>query len=804
MHHEPFFIQKSSTKNSSTNNEIEVDAEPESKKDPLTTSIWRLYTKAKDNLPHDNDNDDNKTSINVNRRNNNGLKDSPKISDTILKSQIIGNSEIYDNNFDIDMDNDSNQNFIDFADNETILFEHTGIVTSPSDTSTTNTDDNYTSPSSPVLTSKTSAIPIPPAQSSSTNNNNFIHNNTNRINNNTMMDISSMGYTFDIDSNENLNQYQSNFLSRMVGKQDHYNDRPILVPVSRSNNNNNFDLQNTMIFEKSQKPKSTNYRQASRLPSITIPNDTPPDDSNVESESMSSSITTTSTTNQFAFSDPYTSHFGQPITIDCSSNASQLSLPQSQPPSTTTSLMNISVPHYHYSNNNFASPGSSINDNSLSSFTTNHHQSTSNTPLTPIDNNGFYFDYNNSTAEFCNGDNNNISNGANNNIFGMVNIYYVNSESNDNQLANTSSSHINNHNNLLSSSYDLMSTDPIILHPNIENCKIKTLDSDYNRWNNNSVNNDANNNLIDDQIIPSSITGSCDDNNNNPKRQSSISIVKNSNSPITSPNLPDTIISPQRSSSRSSTHPQLNTNLIKASSSTPTSPISPISPITSTTLTTSPKSMPLSIDNKDGSSNNLSSSKNSIPTTCTNCLTQTTPLWRRNPEGQPLCNACGLFLKLHGVVRPLSLKTDVIKKRNRNGSTSTTKTSGNKTGKSTVQMGPGGPSMGVMGKRVSLSMTSKQHHQHNNPMNALMNGTGGFSNNSMQQTTASILSTSAPTAATQYPNIASTTNDSFQSITATVASSSKRQRRSSNDEQQILYTSQIYRQLDNSSVVLEY
>ncbi|KAI9804956.1 MAG: hypothetical protein M1833_006259 [Piccolia ochrophora] len=57
--------------------------------------------------------------------------------------------------------------------------------------------------------------------------------------------------------------------------------------------------------------------------------------------------------------------------------------------------------------------------------------------------------------------------------------------------------------------------------------------------------------------------------------------------------------------------------------------------------------------------------QNGIPTTCTNCFTQTTPLWRRNPEGHPLCNACGLFLKLHGVVRPLSLKTDVIKKRNR-------------------------------------------------------------------------------------------------------------------------------------------
>ncbi|KAI8090996.1 uncharacterized protein B0P05DRAFT_438108, partial [Gilbertella persicaria] len=53
---------------------------------------------------------------------------------------------------------------------------------------------------------------------------------------------------------------------------------------------------------------------------------------------------------------------------------------------------------------------------------------------------------------------------------------------------------------------------------------------------------------------------------------------------------------------------------------------------------------------------------------CTNCETTNTPLWRRNSEGLPLCNACGLFLKLHGKVRPLSLKTDVIKKRNRSTS----------------------------------------------------------------------------------------------------------------------------------------
>ncbi|SZF02161.1 unnamed protein product [Blumeria hordei] len=55
---------------------------------------------------------------------------------------------------------------------------------------------------------------------------------------------------------------------------------------------------------------------------------------------------------------------------------------------------------------------------------------------------------------------------------------------------------------------------------------------------------------------------------------------------------------------------------------------------------------------------------NSSPT-CMNCQTSTTPLWRRDEVGSVLCNACGLFLKLHGRPRPISLKTDVIKSRNR-------------------------------------------------------------------------------------------------------------------------------------------
>lgn len=34
---------------------------------------------------------------------------------------------------------------------------------------------------------------------------------------------------------------------------------------------------------------------------------------------------------------------------------------------------------------------------------------------------------------------------------------------------------------------------------------------------------------------------------------------------------------------------------------------------------------------------------------CANCNTTTTTLWRRNNSGDPVCNACGLYFKLHNV-----------------------------------------------------------------------------------------------------------------------------------------------------------
>ena len=36
-------------------------------------------------------------------------------------------------------------------------------------------------------------------------------------------------------------------------------------------------------------------------------------------------------------------------------------------------------------------------------------------------------------------------------------------------------------------------------------------------------------------------------------------------------------------------------------------------------------------------------------TSCANCKTTQTTLWRRNQNGEPVCNACGLYFKLHHV-----------------------------------------------------------------------------------------------------------------------------------------------------------
>lgn len=52
---------------------------------------------------------------------------------------------------------------------------------------------------------------------------------------------------------------------------------------------------------------------------------------------------------------------------------------------------------------------------------------------------------------------------------------------------------------------------------------------------------------------------------------------------------------------------------------------------------------------------------------CAHCRTESTSLWRKVGDDL-MCNACALYLKLHGFNRPLHLNTGVVKRRNRLGS----------------------------------------------------------------------------------------------------------------------------------------
>ncbi|MFH4976671.1 hypothetical protein AB6A40_003380 [Gnathostoma spinigerum] len=48
---------------------------------------------------------------------------------------------------------------------------------------------------------------------------------------------------------------------------------------------------------------------------------------------------------------------------------------------------------------------------------------------------------------------------------------------------------------------------------------------------------------------------------------------------------------------------------------------------------------------------------------CSNCMTTKTTAWRRDQSGKLVCNACGLYYRLHRTNRPVHMRKDIIQQR---------------------------------------------------------------------------------------------------------------------------------------------
>lgn len=141
---------------------------------------------------------------------------------------------------------------------------------------------------------------------------------------------------------------------------------------------------------------------------------------------------------------------------------------------------------------------------------------------------------------------------------------------------------------------------------------------------------------------------------------------------------------------------------------------------------------------------------------CSNCHTTVTSLWRRNPQGEAVCNACGLYYKLHNVNRPLTMKKESIQTRKRkpkkNGDS---KSASSSTGSSTSSSSSSAPSSVVPSTTTSSSTSS----------NAL--GSGGISSMTSTVATSHSGSSSSSSISSKYNHQGSPTTSVKNELSGT-------------------------------------